>query len=237
MKKYILYLVAFATLALGPMSCKKDDPAPAAPTLASAPEADAAEDSKSGGVYKGALIGSTGIIKITLQKGVKEIEITLDGVTKKLTTTDLGSWVSGQEIVEAVFANGDWSVTISLTETGDGGNVSFNIPGHPDIIPALTKELSTAQVRVYEGTYAGNDAGTWNFIERAGTIFGVSRSTVEPTNYAFFEGTRTGNSLEMQVSLQGGVAEAVGTIDGNSCSGTWEQSVDNKGTWTGKRTL
>jgi hypothetical protein len=234
MKKHILYLLAFAALALGPMSCSKSEDAPA-PTLASAPEADPAEDTKSGGVYKGALIGSSGTIKITLQKGVKEMEVTLDGVKKKLTTTALNSWTSGQEIVSAVFTNGDWSVTLSVTASGDDGGIAFNIPGHPNIMPVLTKELSTAQVKAYEGTYAGTDSGTWNFIEKSGTIYCVSRSTADPTNTATFFGTKTGNALTME-AIGGGVT-AVGAINGNSCSGTWEESADVKGTWTGTRTL
>jgi hypothetical protein len=102
-------------------------------------------------------------------------------------------------------------------------------------MPVITKELSTAQVKAYEGTYAGSDTGTWNFVERSGAIYCVSRSTPNPGNTTTFYGTKTGNDLEMQ-ALGGGIT-AIGTIDGNSCSGTWEESTDVKGTWTGKRTL
>lgn len=233
MKKLVFYLLAVAVLAVGPISCSKDDETPA-PALASAPEADAAEDGKSGGIYKGALIGSTGIIKITLQKGVKQVEITLDGVKKTLTTTDLDSWTSGEAIVGAEFKSGDWTVIFSINDVGESGSVGFSIPGHPNLFPVIIKENSNAQVKAYEGTFAGSDTGTFNFIEKSGYLYGISRPTSEPTSITEFYGIRTGNAVEIQV---GSDVTAVGTIDGNSCSGTWEQSADFKGTWSGKRTL
>lgn len=231
--KRILILMAFAALAFGPTSCSKSDDNPA-PALASAPEADPAEDTKSGGVYKGALIGSSGIIKITLQKGVKEVEITLDKVKKKLTTTSLNSWTSGQAIVDAVFTGDGWSVTFSMDETGTNGNISFDIPGHASMIGIILKEHSTSQVKAYEGEYKGSDSGTWNFIEKSGLIYGVSRSSNTANGSSEFYGQRSGNNLTITLGVG---ATATGTINGNSCSGDWVVSADNKGTWSGTRTL
>ena len=62
-------------------------------------------------MYKGAIIGSSGTIKIVLQNGKKEIVLKIDGVTKTLTTTALEGWTSGQEISGATFTSGDWTVS------------------------------------------------------------------------------------------------------------------------------
>src|SRR5262245_7096733 len=141
--KKVLHTLLAGLFLLGPMSCSKDEAA--APALASAPEATAEHDTKSGGVYKGAIVGSSGTIKIVPQGGKKEIILKLDGVTKTLTTTALESWTSGQEIVSATFSSGDWSIILSLNTTGTDGSIYFTIPGHSDITLALFKETSTSQ--------------------------------------------------------------------------------------------
>ncbi len=229
--KKILYSLLAGLLLLGPMSCKKDEPA--APALASAPEATAADDNKSGGVYKGAIIGSSGTIKIVLQGGKKEVIIKIDGVTRTLTTDDLADWESGEEILDAEFSSGDWSIMLSLGADGVGGGISFSIAGHPNIAVALLKEKSDAMVMAYEGTYAGPSTGTFNFIVQGQAVFGVSRDSGGDT--ATFTGEKAGNSIS--VSIYGTNTVAVGTINGNSVSGTWAESVDVNGTWTGTRTL
>ncbi|MBL7864225.1 MAG: hypothetical protein JNK10_05075 [Cyclobacteriaceae bacterium] len=232
--KKLVYVVIAAILFVSPLSCKKDDPDPST-TLATTAEADAAEDSKSGGVYKGTLIGSSGIIKIVLQKGVKQIEITLDGVKKTLTTTSLDSWTSGEEIVDAEFTKDDWTVTFSMDENGETGGIGFNIPGHPNIISVIIKEKSNAQVKAYEGTYAGDDTGTWNFIEKGGLIYGASKSSDSSNGSGTFTGALVGTTINIE--LVGSSAEVTGTVNGNTVSGTWVVAADNKGTWTGTRTL
>jgi hypothetical protein len=98
----ILLILLFAAF-----SCKKDDAAPAS-TFPTTPEAQSFDDAKSGGVYKGAIVGSTGTIKIVLQKGVKEIKITIDAVSKTLVTTDLDAWTSGEIVRNALFAADGW---------------------------------------------------------------------------------------------------------------------------------
>ncbi len=233
MKQIIYCLSAVLLIAVG--SCSKDESA-ATPVvvLVSTPEADAAEDLKSGGVYKGALIGSSGIIKITLQKGIREIEVTLDGVKKTLTTTSLGSWTSGQEIDSAVFTSGDWNVAFSIDALGQAGSIAFSIPGHPNIIPVITKERSTSLVKAYEGTYAGTSSGTFNFIELNNVIFGITRSATDANASSDFSGVRSGNNMTITV---GGSIDAVGTFDGNNVTGTWVESTTAQGTWKGKRTM
>ncbi len=212
------------------LSCSKDSTSPSA-ALVAAPEADATEDSSSGGVYKGAFVGSSGVVKITLQKGKAEVVITMDGVTKTLTTTALANWKTGQAVANVDFTNGDWKATFNVSASGSSPTIIIVIPGHT-ITPALLKEKSTALIRAYEGSYAGTDSGTWNFILREGQLLGVSRSSTG-SNGSLFEGTVSGSTISIS-----GVG-AQGVINGDNVSGTWvsPQSPDQKGTWTGKRTL
>ncbi len=230
--KRILYIFVAALLLISPLSCKKDDPAPTN-SLATAPDAKAANDALSGGIYKGALIGSSGIIKITLQDGVKQIEITLDGVKRTLTTTSLASWTSGQAIVDAVFSSGDWQVTLSIDADGQNLSIGLNIAGHPNITGVIVKETSTTQVKAFEGTYAGTESGTWNFVIQGQYVAGVSMGTGSSSVTLY--GSISGNVITFST------VSAAGTLTpGNpdTVAGEWTGSTpDNHGTWTGKRTL
>lgn len=228
MKRLISFSTVFVLFLLL-LSCSKDNADPSA-SLVTAPEADATEDTSSGGVYKGAFVGSSGVVKITLQKGKFEVMITLDGVSKVLTTTALANWTTGQALNNIDFTNGDWKATFSVSANGGSPTLIIVIPGHT-INVALVKEISTKQVKAYEGTYEGSDSGTFNFVIKGEQLLGVIRNS--DGGMDGFYGTVSGNTI----TIQG--AGAVGTINGNSVSGTWQdlQNADNKGTWKGKRTL
>ncbi len=227
--KRILYFFLAALLLIGPLSCKKDDPAPVN-SLATAPDAKAANDALSGGIYKGALIGSSGIIKITLQDGVKQIEITLDGVKRTLTTTSLASWTSGQAIVDALFSSGDWQVTLSVDADGQNLSLGFTIAGHPNISGVIVKETSTYLVRAFEGTYAGSESGTWNFVIQGQSVYGISTGATGTTELygSIAENVITFSSVSAAGTLTPGNPDTV--------AGEWQGSTPNStGTWTGKR--
>ena len=148
-----------------------------------------------------------------------------------MTTTSLASWKSGQAITGAVFTSGDWSVTLSVAADGSGPTLVFSIPGHASITIAILKEKSSALIKGFEGTYAGSESGTWNFLIRGNYLLGVSMSS-DSKNGGLFSGNVDGNTL----NIVG--AGAVGTINGDVVSGTWQgQPADFRGTWTGKRTL
>lgn len=230
--KKLLYSLLAGLLILGPMSCKKDDPA--GPTLVSAPEATAENDLKSGGVYKGTIIGSSGTIKVVLQGGKKEIILKIDGVTRTLTTTSLDSWTSGEEILDAEFSSGDWSITLSIVADGSDGSIVFDIAGHPDIQVALSKERSDQLIMAFEGTYAGSNSGTFNFIVQGDAVSGVSRDS--GGDFAAFYGSFSDNTISVTIA-SGSNSVAVGTVSGNTASGTWTESATVSGTWTGTRTL
>lgn len=234
MKKVIYFLLAGIVL-LGPVSCKKDDPAPAGPTLPTAAEAKAEHNSKSGGIYKGtfANANSSGNIKVILQDAKTEIIVVYNGVTRTLTTTDLAGWTSGDAIVAALFTSSDWQVTFS--SDADAGSFSFglNLAGTTDFEGLIVKELSTAQVRVYEGTYAGDSEGKWNFCTQSNFLAGVYTGSSSGS----FEGTITGSNIA--ITSSGSSVTAVGTFtgEGSACSGTWASGSGDTGSWTGTRKL
>ena len=229
MKKMIISLLT-TILLFGLLSCKKDEVA-AVSAFSSAPEAQAEHNTKSGGIYKGALIGSSGNIKITLQKGVASILATIDGVSKTLTTTSLGSWTSGQPIKNAVFSSGDWQMTFTVGVDGSNPVATFSIPGHPTMDSILGKESSSAVIRVFEGTYKGSETGTWNIMYQAGTLLGLNRPSNSMSGNHFV-GLVDSNMITIDTFI------GSGKIDVDKVSGEWQGSTpDVKGTWEGKRTL
>ncbi|MBL7851644.1 MAG: hypothetical protein JNN04_12135 [Cyclobacteriaceae bacterium] len=232
--KRLIYLILAGIVMLGPVSCKKDDPAPAGPTLPTAPEAKAEHNTKSGGIYKGTFANSSssGTVKIVLQDGKTEAVVTYNGTTRTLTTTDLSSWVSGDAITGATFTSTDWQLLFMADADGSSFAFGLNLAGTVDFEGVIMKELSTAQVRVYEGTYAGAASGKWNFFTIANQLQGVYTGS----SSGYFEGVITGSNIAITGS--GSSVTAVGTFTGeaSACSGTWESSGDT-GTWTGSRKL
>jgi len=232
--KRIIYVIISGLILMGPVSCKKDDPAPSV-TLPSTPEALAEHDTKSGGIYKATFATSSqsGHLKIVLQGGKKEIQVTFGGSSRTLTTTGLDSWTSGQDIIGVAFASGDWTMTITIVADGSSFDVnSINLGGVTSVNGALSKETSTALIKVYEGTYSGDDSGKWNFILQNGLINGLYAGGSGSDN---FSGSVSGTTIAIAT---GGTVTASGTMsaDGNTTSGNWTGS-STSGTWSGSRTL
>lgn len=225
MQKFQIWAMAILVL-----SCSGDAAEPAT-QFSSSPDARASEDSKSGGIYKGVIVGSSGTFAVVLQNGIKRIRLTMDGETRDLTTTALDSWVSGDPLMNILFEAGDWQAQFTAGSTGNVRSLIFTIPGHINPEVAILKELSTAQVRTFEGTYSGTSSGNWNFIVRGSDLYGVSRSADGGSSLAFF-GLVSGTSISFQ-TINGS-----GSISGDTVSGTWSDPAHGgSGTWTGKRTM
>lgn len=211
-------------------SCSSDSTEPAS-AFSGGPDASASENAKSGGVYKGVIVGSSGTFAVVLQNGIKRIRVTMDGETRDLTTTALDSWVSGDPLKNVLFEANDWQATFSVGATGNVPSVNFTIPGHTDLQVVLFKELSTAQVRAFEGTYSGTSSGTWNFIVQGPALTGVSRSADGGSSLSFY-GLVNGTSITLN-----GVSGS-GSISGDNVSGSWSDSGSGgSGAWTGKRSM
>lgn len=228
MPKFLSWTLASFVFFL--LSCSNESTEPTS-SFSGSPDARASEDARSGGIYKGVIVGSSGHFAVVLQSGLTHIKITLDGESRTLTSTGLASWTTGDPIKNVVFASGDWQATFSVGAAGNVPSISFNIPGHSDPKVALLKEYSTGQVRLYEGTYMGTSSGTWNFLTQGPALTGVSRSADGGTSLTFY-GLVNGNNITLDV------VEGTGTFSGDNVSGTWSDTGSGgSGTWTGKRVM
>lgn len=226
--KTIVVVMALLIIFTG---CKKETNKPELVTTA---EAKAAHDGKSGGVYKGVLIGSTGTIKIVLQDGKVEVVVTIDGETRTLATTGLTGWTSGQSIAQIDFSNGNWSVKFSVDGNGNNPRIVPNIAGHVGMVVLIVKESSTQVIKLYEGRFTGTGVSPsynhWNFISNANHLYGIHSDGVGVKE---FVGQINGVNLN---GLTSAGASFNGSFSGELVSGQW-QGVGVAGTWQGERKL
>ena len=234
MKKQILFALLAATSLV--YSCKKDDnksePYKCA-TCTTSPDAKAAYDNSSAGVYKGVLVGSSGTIALYLMNGDSVVKalVAFDGKSAILTTNDLSNWNPGEAISVAQFTGvidgQNISAIFSVDANGQNPNVLVNIPGH-NVTVGLYKETSTALVRNFEGTYKGDDEGIFNM-----TVHGNDYTLVLEDDEV------------LELSLVNGKVEIIdggtvvkGEFQGTDLiKGTWKNDDGEQGTWEAKRTL
>ncbi len=233
-------------------NCKKNTATTDTPTTfkctscTTTPEAQAANNTSTKGIYIGVLIGSTGTIKFDIANSGTSITgiMIIDGVTVNLTTST--AIVSGQKY-SAVFTgllNGS-SVSVTFSINADGTNPVItlpSIPGHPNAAFLLNKETSTSLIEAYNGTYStttgttvtetgtfnmllSRSAATWSVIIRAST----STSTQINTDY----GTISNNMLIEANSNN----KVIATLSGDQLDGKFTGGNSEVTTVTGKRVL
>jgi hypothetical protein len=198
-------LAAAAILTTVHYSCNKSSAGSSSNnSLSTQPVAQAAYDSQSGGVYKGSLTGSSGYFEINLQASTPYIIYQWtnpQGGVDSLFSTSLANWQSGQGISKGVFSSADGSV-FWFSVAADGTNPTIDsvyIPSHNGpVYAAVLKELSGAQVKVYEGT------GTAVNAENGQCVNGILNLTTGGTN-------ATGSFLASNGNEGGGI----GTISGS----------------------
>ncbi len=249
MKKNLSKLFAVSLLlSVSIVSCKKDEekvtptPTPTPYTCTSCnttPQAKAANDASSKGIYKGIVIGSTGTIKFDISNDGSTITAVLmiDGKTGNLTSTV--AWVAGVSYVADFTGTFDGSpVTVRFKVDATGTNpmvLSSSIPGHASAAFVIDKENSTSLLECFEGTYSTTlpETGTFNILvsRKLGKFGGASRKSTSSTSEDIGNGTIDASG---KLKLDG---TDVGTLSGDEISGSF---VDNNGktvTIKGKRTL
>lgn len=247
MKKILLALLAGSMLYV--TGCKKsDDSSSSSYTCAactSTPDAKAAYDNSSKGVYKGTVVGSTGTIKFDIGNHDSTITATMiiDGTTVTLTASV--SWTSGVSYVSDFTGTmGGSPVTIHFSVGADGSNpivTSADIPGHPGAVLAIAKETSTNLLKCFEGTYKSDDGsstGTLNlFLSTSLKKWHATSKSSSGGGGNPVDGDFDGTSKLTATSSGGGVIE--GTLSGDIINGTFlvGTGAGDKGTWTCKRTL
>lgn len=254
MKHSFLSVLAISTLLLA-WSCSKSDKPEKENTkpLVTVPDAIVANDGKSGGVYKGVIIGSTGTVKIILQGNTVSAEVTIDGETKVLAPQNIPvGWASGQPLKEIVFAANNWTLTFSVGASGDHPYISsISIPGHTDVAVHIVKEQSTTLARVFEGTFGKTDTallGTINFVVTSeyDSVQGIMQRQVRPkvqTSGNYHVGAEEYISLHTYSGTVGEEFSALGELKGNEIEGKWKiyhnisGHISDSGYWKAKRTL
>ncbi|HPH86401.1 MAG TPA: hypothetical protein PLC48_13115 [Ferruginibacter sp.] len=242
----IQWLLAL-TVIISFSACKKDKdpviPGYTCTTCATTPDALAANDGSSKGIYKGIVLGSSGTIMFDIANNGTTITavMVLDGVTVNLTSSV--AWVAGQPYVADFtgILNGS-PVTINFSVDLSGGTptiTSSNIPGHPSATLAVVKETSSNLVECFEGTYSTTlpETGTFNIIilRSAGIWGGVARITGgDVTDDDDIDGTVSNNQLTMQ---SGAGPIVVGTLNLDQLNGSFVDSNNSTVTVTGRRTL
>ena len=167
------------------------------------PAAQAVNDNKSGGIYKGTIVGSTGSFAIVLQDGQNKITLTLDGSNYTLTTQS--TITSGTAISGANFTGSGMSMTFSVDANGNNPVItSLSIPNHPNAVATVLKETSTTSVMVFEGRYtktsgSSNDhcSGTINFVVNGSSFIASYKEDIisNSTSAGTFSGTYSGNQI------------------------------------------
>jgi len=240
--KKVPFLLAMLTI-LSFASCKKDD-APADPpyncvTCKTVPDALAANDASSKGIYKGIVLGSSGTITFDIANNGTSITaiMIIDGVTVNLTSAV--TWVAGQPYVADFTGTLNGSpVTISFS-VGLSGNTptvtSSTIPGHPNATLVGVKETSNNLIECFEGNYSTTapETGTFNLIlsRSLGLFGGVSRETGTTTDDDI-DGTIVNNKL-----IDSSSGTVVGTLTDDEINGSFVDGNGKTGTVTGIRTL
>lgn len=234
MKKIILLLVFSLAFA----SCSDDNNNGTTPPddgLSTAPEAKVEHDDSNYGIYKGIFVGSTGTVYININNdNTVSAKLVIDGVSYNFSTSE--SISKEQDISGLTFTNGSSSFDFNVLADGENPIIdNLNISGHPNAYAQIFKEYSFAHIKCYLGTFSGDSSGVFNL---ATTSDGYALGLAVPNDDTFaiyMDGVIPENSTTINGTFEGG--SFTGTINNNSASGTWQNSVPESGTWTGTRKL
>lgn len=202
------------------------------------PEAKAQYDNTAFGVYKGVMVGSTGIIKMLVNNGdnVVKAYIFIDDVTRD-TLTCTTPFTSGQAITNAHFVGRISLMDFSAEANGANPSiVNISIVGHGDVVGVIIHETSTQQVYCYQGTYTGSESGNFDCIKFGSSVIGLAKSSFGDIYQG--NGDVVNNSFSIVLGSLSSGSTFGGSFNGDNCSGNWENSTINySGSFTGKRTL
>lgn len=240
-KRISVFILSFSFLVLS-TACKKDsDDAEAytCTTCTTQPEALAANNTSSKGIYKGVVIGSSGTISFNILNDGTSIsaKMMLDGTTVNLTSNI--TWAAGEAIVAPFTGTLNGSpVSITFSVNANGGSptvTTSSIPGHPNSSFTIAKETSNALIEGFEGTFTTTKPaeGTFNLLlSRPAKVWGAKARQTGSTDDDSVSGII--NSDNQIVEDDGTV---MGTLSGDEINGSFKDSGARTVTIKGKRTL
>jgi hypothetical protein len=226
----VMVIIALTTF----QSCSSSDDSSGTNNLIQTPQAKSEYDQSNYGLYKGVLVGSSGIVIIDINNTNNTIVATLiiDNVTYNFSSNQT---LQPNQNTTLNFVGGSNSFTFIVSGTGGNPTITnLSINGHPDAVIVVVKETSTILVKCFEGTYSGDDSGTFNAVIYGSSIKGlIGNASIEPY---IAEGVVQNNQISTSGTVTSG-AIFTGTVNGNSCSGSWTNpEVSMSGTWSGVRT-
>lgn len=201
------------------------------------------------GVFKGVIVGSTGIIRFYINNGDNQVKCYISIDDQKDTLTTSAKLTLSEPIVKASFVGKFSSATLSCDERGNTVEISdIKINGHSNLDAYVVHENANSQVFCYEGNLNGSASGSFNCIvfgsNNQDTIFALSKLK----NDTIYNGSgiryRNGSNDTAYVDIQNpnwqltNVYQLYSTkciITTDSLKGTWSGILGN-GTITGVRT-
>jgi hypothetical protein len=125
-----------------------------------------------------------------------------------------------------------WTVQVTVVDGVASGTIST--PVGAGSVAALQTTESNPVVN-YCGSYSGTESGKFLVTIRNGLASGVAAENGLPGGVTL-AGTASGNTVTLSWSWtegSGGRGTAIGTINGTSLSGTWTNTDNQSGTWSG----
>jgi hypothetical protein len=234
--------------------------------LPSNQEALPAYDSSNYGIYKGVIInsgGGTATIKINLYNNSNQPYALLyensqvtDSMIRYQEDSALGNIQNPLIPEKAVIPQNDsFYYTFFTSYLPNGGIyvVPFSVRAYgleaamyPTYggfycLAAMLKETSVKQVFCYEGIYTGIDSGKISFVVTSDTILAIKASTKDPEFFPLFSAPVTNKTFTLyQYDDVAGITTAfIGSVQGDSCTGTWYRGDDPNTiyTFSARRTL
>jgi hypothetical protein len=240
----ILFLFILGMSVFGCKKSKKEDPGFVCTDCKTIPDAKVENNSISKGIYKGVVIGSTGIISIDIMNSGSTLKATmvLDGQTINFTSS--ATWTAAQPLsadFTALSNNKTYSFRFSVAANGATPSAgSFSIPDHPAISFQMIKETSDNLIKCYEGSTQGvknsgaKQSGSLNVIvsSKTNTWIGLTKDATS-NSAGIVSGTINGTVINCDCGPE---TTVTGTFSNDEIKGTYKGS-DNSGTWGAKRTL
>ena len=226
----LLIIIALTTF----QSCSSSDDSSSTKNLTQTPQAKSEYDQSNFGLYKGVFVGSSGIVIIDINNTNNTIAATLiiDNVTYNFSSNQT---LQANQNTTLNFVDGSNSFTFIVSGNGVNPTITnLSINGHPNAAIVVVKEISTILVKCFEGTYSGDDSGTFNIVIYGNLIKGlVGNASTEPY---IADGEVQDNETSGSGTVTSG-AIFTGTINANNCSGSWTNLEEAmSGNWSGVRT-
>jgi hypothetical protein len=185
------------------------------------------------GIYKGILVGSSGIAMININNnGTTNALLTIDGVRLEFRAIEQ---VTEHQSTPIRFTNNDNSFDFMVGENGENPTIfNCNFKNYPQVKIQVAKEQSSSPIKCYQGRYTGDDAGIFNYyIDEKGGIYGMAKSKYNDDILPLNGSLNSQNSITGTIIVDG---EFEGTISSNFYEGSWQKSQENSGIWYAKRT-